>query len=1260
MKNVILVKWLWKGVLIASINSCILCLAAQTEAPEFDLRDVGIASIWTGGTPVNETKESVRVIQGYMNWNDIEVSRGVYNWTVLDNVLNRAKSLNKPVVLQINAKTPAWMENHVPYMGFITRGAGYPAYQFYHPNYISIYKELIEAFAVRIDNDTRKNLVAGVRIQNNAFNTEAWNWEYNNDEMWNIGFNALGGNPDDPARWPTPKPGVTIHYPLLQKGNKSIGIEYLKEIITAHKTSFHTRGIRTFARFELQDNMGTWLNSNYWNESYGGSLITNFRMWYKGTDNLYILKNLCENGLVSYIEDTKGTDVGYPNQPPSRNMDIYWRQVLKLHSRVTYAATYGPDLNMIGNKAWDESFAMVNRYAGLHNLPQSSTGAFIVFCNFNGVGSSLYTVNNVGYFLTQSNNSTTNLSNYGTLTHPYGHSVKKLTGNTLDLGLNADFAGYIRNSKVQVRITFHDQENDEWILKIHNGTNLSTLTEIGTVDEGNNWKTVVYSLNSAPFPGNGVNDLVIEKTGSTDPVFHKVEILLDGEPNQRGDVEKPTAPSNLVPGIITKNTVNLSWDPSFDAVGVTGYLVYLNDELAAEVTNTNTALISLNCSSNYNLYVKARDDAGNLSENSNVINVETETCTYSDILYSENFDDNLAQDWVADSADKWSLANGKYSTVRGGLFTSIYHGLKFQNYIFKADAFPYFHNDFGVIFDFIDNDNHYIMILDADPKTARLVKVENGVSSIVATSTYTIGGYQQPHNIVVKNSGTEVLVTVNGTVVFNNIPITLSDSAKIGLWVERNPVDFDNIEVFKISPVDSVAPTKPANITLISSGENFIHLGWTASTDSAGIAAYRVYKNNRQATTTTFTSVDINGLDCDSMYTFYIIAVDINGNHSDTSEIVYYSTTECSDTVPPTSPTGLIASNVKRNSVKLHWNTASDNDTVVAYNIYINDLFETAYADTAAIIYGLDCSTTYAFTLKSKDKTGNLSAGSTINVTTGACADLAPPTAPADLTATSVSRYSFNLRWSASDDNVGVSGYNINLNEALKLSVTDTFATVTDLLCNTSYNVTVTAFDAGDNFSEASDILVVTTADCPDTFPPSIPANLDTLSTDHSSCVLVWNASSDNIGVVGYDVMKDGILYGSTSDTTITIAGMLCDQDYSFTVKAIDASGNISGTSSPLIVTLDCISGYKNLKDVSKQIEIYPLPFHSELNIDFKESSGYCLLNIYNITGILVYSERISNTDRTTLNLSNDLPAGLYMMKFSFENTVYAKKVIKQ
>jgi chitodextrinase len=840
-------------------------------------------------------------------------------------------------------------------------------------------------------------------------------------------------------------------------------------------------------------------------------------MWYKGTEQLYTLKNLCENGLVSYIEDTKGTDVGYPNQPPSRNMDIYWRQVLKLHSRVTYAATYGPDLDMIGNKAWDESFEMINRYAGLHNSPNSSSGAFIIFCNFSGVGNTLYTINNVSYFLTQSNSNTTNLTNYGTLTHPYGHSVKRLSGNTIELGLNTMFAGYIKNSKVQIRVTYHDQENDDWVLKINDGSNLVTLTESGTVDEGNNWKTAVFNLNNAVFPGNGINDLIIEKTGTVDPVFHKVEILLDGEPNRSGDINPPTAPSNLLAANISKNTVNLSWDPSFDAVGIAGYLVYKNDELAAEVSNTNTVLLSLNCGSNYSLSVRAKDEAGNISESSNIVNIETATCEYSDALYSENFDDNLAQDWLADSTDKWTVANNKYSTVRGGLYTSIYHGLKFKNYIYKVDAFPYFHNDFGVIFNFIDKQNYYIMILDADPKTARLVKVENGISSIVANSTYSIGGYQQNHNIVLKNSGTEVHVSVNGTVVFNNISITLSDSAKIGLWVERNPVDFDNIEVFVNAPVDNQAPTIPSDITTLSISENTINLSWTASTDNEGVAGYLVYKNDMLATISTSASVEINGLICDSMYTFHIVAVDLSANQSEISESSNIKTSECSDISPPSVPVNLSAANIKRNSLKLLWDPSIDNDMVLAYNIYIDEVFETAFSDTFATIYGLNCGTSYNLSVKARDKTGNLSDEASIHVSTAACPDNTPPTVPANIDVLSKSQTECTLIWNASEDDVGVIEYDVLKDGVYYNSTTDTTITISGLTCNQSYQFTVKAIDAAGNESELSSILNVTSSDC--------ISNLNSLKNNNKEIQIYPIPFNNELNISFSEPIDDCIIY---------------------------------------------------------------------------------------------------------------------------------------
>ncbi|WP_416293288.1 chitinase [Paenibacillus illinoisensis] len=89
----------------------------------------------------------------------------------------------------------------------------------------------------------------------------------------------------------------------------------------------------------------------------------------------------------------------------------------------------------------------------------------------------------------------------------------------------------------------------------------------------------------------------------------------------------------------------------------------------------------------------------------------------------------------------------------------------------------------------------------------------------------------------------------------------------------------------------------------------------------------------------------------------------------------------------------------------------------------------------------------------------------------------------------------------------------------------------------------------------------------PDTTPPSIPAGLTSSSITGTSVQLTWNASTDNVGVTGYDVYQNGILVKSTSAVTTTISGLTSGTAYVFTVKAKDAAGNVSTASNPLSVT---------------------------------------------------------------------------------------------
>ncbi len=88
-----------------------------------------------------------------------------------------------------------------------------------------------------------------------------------------------------------------------------------------------------------------------------------------------------------------------------------------------------------------------------------------------------------------------------------------------------------------------------------------------------------------------------------------------------------------------------------------------------------------------------------------------------------------------------------------------------------------------------------------------------------------------------------------------------------------------------------------------------------------------------------------------------------------------------------------------------------------------------------------------------------------------------------------------------------------------------------------------------------------------DTTPPTAPANLTSPSKTSTSVSLSWTASTDNVGVTGYDVYRGTTLAGSSTGTSYTATGLTASTAYSFTVRAKDAAGNVSLASAALSVT---------------------------------------------------------------------------------------------
>jgi len=96
-----------------------------------------------------------------------------------------------------------------------------------------------------------------------------------------------------------------------------------------------------------------------------------------------------------------------------------------------------------------------------------------------------------------------------------------------------------------------------------------------------------------------------------------------------------------------------------------------------------------------------------------------------------------------------------------------------------------------------------------------------------------------------------------------------------------------------------------------------------------------------------------------------------------------------------------------------------------------------------------------------------------------------------------------------------------------------------------------------------------------DTTVPSTPASLTASGTTSSSTNLAWTASTDNVGVTGYNVYSGATLLGSATGTTYTASGLTASTAYTFTVKAKDAAGNLSASSNAVsVTTLAAVAAY--------------------------------------------------------------------------------------
>ena len=372
---------------------------------------------------------------------------------------------------------------------------------------------------------------------------------------------------------------------------------------------------------------------------------------------------------------------------------------------------------------------------------------------------------------------------------------------------------------------------------------------------------------------------------------------------------------------------------------------------------------------------------------------------------------------------------------------------------------------------------------------------------------------------------------------------------------------------------DTTPPTAPTNLAATVVSNTQINLTWTASTDNVGVTNYLVQRcaapgcsNFAQigATGGPGTTYNDTSASASTSYTYQVIATDAANNPSLPSNISTAITTG-----PPAAPSNLTATAASATQINLSWTNNAINqtgfkverspDNITFTQIGTSGASATTYSDP-----NLAPKTLYYYRLRATNASGDSGYSNTASATT--LADTTPPSAPSGLTATAASSTQINLSWTASTDNVAVTGYQIQRCQGAGCT---TFAQIaapagtgttyidTGLTPSTSYSYQIIATDAAGNPSLPSNAGTATTL----AGPPAAPSGLTATAASATQINLSWTNNATNQSGFKVERSPDNVTFaqiGTTGATTTVYSDnpLAAVTLYYYRVRATNGSGD--------------------------------------------------------------------------------------------------------
>jgi PQQ-dependent dehydrogenase (s-GDH family) len=142
-----------------------------------------------------------------------------------------------------------------------------------------------------------------------------------------------------------------------------------------------------------------------------------------------------------------------------------------------------------------------------------------------------------------------------------------------------------------------------------------------------------------------------------------------------------------------------------------------------------------------------------------------------------------------------------------------------------------------------------------------------------------------------------------------------------------------------------------------------------------------------------------------------------------------------------------------------------------------------------------------------------------------------------------------------------------------------------------------------------------------DSQAPTAPTNLSGSYITNTSFELSWSPSTDNVGVTGYDVYKNGVKINSSNlvSTAYSVTGLLANTAYTMTVVAKDAVGNQTSSNAMVIATIPVTLGSESFSVrtiIANQRMPHDLVYGPDNNIWYTERFAGTVSFISPITGV--------------------------------------------